>query len=164
MRCRRTGFAAHRDDLRRGPGRWYRGEGRTGDGLVGAHRGGRLDPHPHVVGLVQRDRNGVDPEEVGGRQHAVHGVVGGQLRQGRHGGQRDDVGSGRGLVLGGGRRTVGAGPHQPAQIRGVGGDVPLGAGALPGTGLHARQNGGQFVGDVGVFGAQRRPRRGGGQQ
>ena len=127
LRCRRGGLTAGRQDLRRGLGGRYRGEGRPGDGLIGAHRGGRLDPHAHVVGLVQRDRDGVDAEEIRRRQHPVHHVVGGQLRQRRHRGQRTGVGRGRGLVLRGSGRTVGAGLHQPGQIRGMGGDVLLGA-------------------------------------
>ena len=43
--------------------------------LIGAHRGGGLDPHPHVVGFVQRDRNGVDAKEVRAEQHGVRRVV-----------------------------------------------------------------------------------------
>ena len=48
-------------------------------GLIGAHHRGGLDPHPHIVGLVDSDRNGVDTKEIRRQQHPVGGVVGGQL-------------------------------------------------------------------------------------
>ena len=142
-------------DLRRGLGRRDRGESRPGDGLVGAHRGGRLNPHTRVVGFVQRNRNGVDAKEIRRHQHSVHHMVGGQLRQRRHGRQRPGVGGGSSLVLDGRRRAVGTGLRQPGQVRAMRSDVLLGARSLPSTGLYARQYRAQFVGDLGVFSAQR---------
>ncbi|KBU91238.1 hypothetical protein BA29_04061, partial [Mycobacterium tuberculosis NRITLD13] len=31
----------------------------------------RLDPHPHIVGLVERDRDRVDPKEIRRHQHRM---------------------------------------------------------------------------------------------
>ena len=49
---------------RRRRGRRCRGHRGTRHRLIGAHRRRGLDPHPDVVGFVERDRDGVDPEEV----------------------------------------------------------------------------------------------------
>src|SRR5690606_33496204 len=101
---RGRGFARSRtQDRRRGDGARCRAHRRRGDGLVGRHGGGGLDPHPGVVGLVHRDRNRVDAEEVGGDQGRVGGPVRGQFGHGRHGRQGRGVGRGGGLELGTGR-------------------------------------------------------------
>ena len=110
------------------------------DRLIGGHRGGGLDPHPRIVGLVERDRNRVDTKEIRRHQHPVNHVVGGQLRQRRHRGQCRGVGGGRGLVLDSLRRAFGAGLHQPRQVRHMRSHIPLGARALPGSRLHRCQD------------------------
>ncbi len=160
----RTVRAGGVDDRRRRVGLWRGGHRRAGDRLIGGHGGGGLDPHPCVVGLVDRDRDGVDAEEVGRHQRGVRGVVAGQLRQGRHRGQRGGVGGGRGLLLGGHGRAVRAGPLQPRQIGRVRGNVPLGAGPLPRIGLRRRQRRAEFRGGRRIGFAQRRPGRGRAQQ
>src|ERR1043165_2686197 len=75
---------------RRGRGGCHRSLGHP---LVSLHRDGGQDPHPHVIGLVQRDRNGVDTKEVGGQQDRIRRMVGGQLGQGGH--RRQGTGIGR---------------------------------------------------------------------
>ncbi|EUA90110.1 hypothetical protein I551_3437 [Mycobacterium ulcerans str. Harvey] len=47
-----------------GPGGLRRGSHRRGrDVLVAAHDRGGLNPHPHVIGFVDRDWDGVDAEK-----------------------------------------------------------------------------------------------------
>ena len=67
------------EQQRRGRGPRRGGQRGARGHLIGGHRGGGLHPHPDVVGLVERDRNGVDAEEVRAQQNRVNGVVGGQL-------------------------------------------------------------------------------------
>ena len=145
-RRRRVDHRRRRRGLRRG------GHRRGGDCLIGRHRGGRLNPHPHIVGFVDRDRNRIETKEIRRQQNPVNNVVGGQLRHGRHGHQRGGVGRGRGLLTDPGCRAVGAGLHQPGQIRHVRGRIGLRARSLPPTGLHRRQHGGEFVSRRGVYG------------
>ena len=135
---------ARRQQERRGGGGRRGGHGCSRHRLIGAHRGGGLDPHPGVVGLVERDRNRVDAKEVGGDQHGVHRVVERQLGQRRHDRQRRGVGGRGGLVLHRGCRAVRAGLRQPRQVRRVGGDVLLGARALPRPRLNRAQQAGEF--------------------
>ncbi len=155
-----TGFEQHR---RRCSG-WGSHDGSSRDGLIGGHGGGCLDPHPDVVGLVDRDRNHVDTEEVRGDQDTVYDVVQRELGQRRHGGHCRGVGRGGGLVLYRDRGTVGALLRQPGQVRPVRGDVLLRTRPFPSAGLHPTQHTGEFCCRRGVFGAQRLPRPRCGQQ
>src|SRR5699024_4200421 len=98
------------------------------------------------VGLVQRDRDGVDPEEVCRHQYRVGGVVGGQLGQARHRRQCGGIGGGGRFLLGGRHGAVGSSLHQPCQIGGVGGHVGLGARAVPRAGPHRAQQCDEVVG------------------
>lgn len=157
-------LGARGDDRRRGRGRRNRGKRGLTDGLVGRHRRGGLHPHPRVAGLVDRDRDGVDAEEVGGDQRPVHRVIGRELTQRRHGGQRGGVGAGRRLVQARRGRALGRALQQPGLVWGVGGHVLLGAGAFPGTGVRGGQQPVEFCRRGGVLGAHRRPGGGGGQQ
>nr|CRL58092.1 hypothetical protein CPGR_05433 [Mycolicibacterium fortuitum subsp. fortuitum DSM 46621 = ATCC 6841 = JCM 6387] len=88
---------------------WHRGHRGVRRRLVGGHHRGGLCPHPRIVGLVQRYRNGVDTKEIRAHQHRVCGVVGGQLSHGRHGRQGAGIGPGGGLQRGGRRRGLGFG-------------------------------------------------------
>lgn len=103
--------------------------GRIGDGLVGGHGVGGLQPHADIIGFVERDRNGVDPEEVGGDQNAMNGVVGGQLCWGGHRGQGAAVGSGSRYVLCGGDGAVDRSLLKPGQIGAMGSHVLGGGGS-----------------------------------
>lgn len=61
-------------------------------------------------------------------------------------------------MLGGRARAVGAGLHQPRQIRRIGGHIRLRARPLPYPGLHRPQHGAEFLSDRRVFGTPRVPR------
>ncbi len=144
-------------DPRRDRGRRDGGHRRLGHTVIGLHCDGSLDPHADIVGLVQRDRNGVDTKEIRGYQDCLPRVIGGQLGQGGHNRQSTRIRRGRGFVTGGDRGTVDTGPVQPRQIRKMCGDVPFRARPLPRSGLHSSEHRREFVCHRGIFGTQRRP-------
>lgn len=82
---------------------------RIGGALIDTHRGGRLNPHPRIVGLIERDRDRIDSKEIRSQQHRMAGVISGQLGQRRHRRQRAGICRGHNLMLGGQPRTVGTG-------------------------------------------------------
>ncbi len=143
---------------------WNRGQRRRIDRLIDAHRGRRLYPHPHIIGLVQRDRDGIDPKEIRRHQHRMGGMIGSQLTQRRHRRQRADIGR-RGTLMGRRRRgTIGTGLHQPRHIRHISTHTKLSAGPLPRPRLHSRHHHAQLVSHRGILHTHRRPPRRGRHQ
>ena len=115
----------HRRRRRR---RRHRTHHRRGHRIVGTHRRRRLNPHPDIVRLVQRDRNRVQAKEIRRGQHPMNHMIGSQLRQRGHHRQRRRVRRRRTLMLGSSDLTLRLSLRQPPQIRRMRSDILRGTG------------------------------------
>ncbi|SGC54820.1 Uncharacterised protein [Mycobacterium tuberculosis] len=84
---------------------------------VAKHRGGVLGPHLAVFGLVDRDRRGVLPQEVGRYQNHQFSTVLGDHRRGHRQPIRRLVGRRSNPDLGGGQLGLPRGDAHPRHIR-----------------------------------------------